>query len=339
MKQEIVIDVKEVLDTLGVKNVRESGREVNYSCPGSAHRYGDSRPSAYMRSTYPYPYHCFGCGQQGTVVDFVSEFLGIDRAKSWRWLGERFGFDSAYDPSESIAETLNRILGPKSKPQPEALTNPEIKAHGFVPVVAVAPANDYLRNRGLTQDTITQFELQWDSRTGRIAIPIRDRMGRLIGFKARDITGEKEPKYLVLGDRKQYRDYGFTPYNSSLVLFAHNMCNDINHTAVVVEGEFNAMKIRQAGYTAVLGLPTAGMSTYQSCMIREQFEEVILYLDSDEAGIKGMNSALNALQGACKVRVVAKHDRDAMDSTEADIRSLITEATNPLTQTLTKIGA
>lgn len=339
MKTEILIDAEEVLNTLGVRNVRRAGREVNYSCPGSAHKYGDSRPSAYLRDTYPYPFICFGCGQQGTVVDFVAEYLGIDRAKAWRWLGERFGFDSAYDPEESITETLNRILGPKSKPVHKVLGNPIIDPHGFIPLNSVAIGMDYLVKRGLAKPTINFFELQWDYRSQRIAIPIRDRMSNLIGFKARDITGQKEPRYLVLGDRKEHKDYGFQPYNSSLVLFGQNLIEDHSDTLLVVEGELNCMRCRQAGTGPVVGLPTAAMSDYQSCIIREEYENVILFLDSDEAGKKGTSTALNMLQGACNVRVVEDHEGDPMEMSDIQIRSLITLSTNPLTQTLNQIGA
>lgn len=349
MKTEILIDAEEVLNTLGVKNVHRVGREVNYSCPGASHRYGDSRPSAYLRDSYPYPFICFGCGQQGTVVDFVAEYLGIDRAKAWRWLGERFGFDTSYDPEDSITETLNRIFGPKSRPEHKVLTNPVIDAEGFIPLSAVAPGNDYILSRGLTQDTITKFELQWDPRSGRVAIPIRDRVGNLIGFKARDITGEKEPKYLVLGDRyksdgnwvRKENGYGFAPYNSSLVLFGHNTITNHNPPIktgdvclIVVEGELNCMRIHQAEYPATVGLPTAAMSSYQACMIREEYEKVILFLDSDAAGKKGTSTALNMLQGACNVRVVEDHEGDPMNMDDDQITNLIRTATNPLTNTL-----
>lgn len=334
MKTEIVIDVKEVLDVLGVRNVREAGNEVNYSCPGPSHKHGDHNPSAYMRGSYPYPYICFGCGQQGTVVDFVSEYLGIDRSKAWRWLGERFGFDSAYDPAESITETLNRIFGPKSRPAHKVLGNPLINPHGFVPLDSVAVGMEYLTKRGLTRATIRQFELQWDPRSGRIAIPIRDRQGSLIGFKARDITGEKEPKYLVLGDRKQYTDYGFQPYNSSLCLFAHHLIDGSSAILIVVEGEFNCMKMHQIGCTNTVGLPTAAMSNHQACLIREQYEKVILFLDSDAAGKKGIVTATNMLQGACEVFIVPDHVGDPMEMVDYEIRELLTSATTPLTNQL-----
>lgn len=336
-KSEMVIDVGEVLETLGIRNVKRSGNEWNYSCPGSAHTHGDHRPSAYCRSSHPYPFICFGCGQQGTIVDLVSEYLGIDRAKSYRWLGERFGWDTSYDATESIAETLNRIFGPKSKPERKVLGNPVISPHGFVPLNSVAVGLDYITKRSLTLATINHFELQWDPRSGRVAIPIRDRIGNLIGFKARDITGEKEPKYLVLGNRKQYTDYGFNPYNSSLVLFGHNLIEGSHDTLYVVEGEFNCMKMKQEGIYNVVGLPTAAMSNHQACMIREEYENVILFLDSDEAGKKGTTTAYNMLQGACNVLTVPNHEGDPMEMTRDDIEKLIDQAQSPLTQTLNEM--
>lgn len=333
LKTEIKIDVEEVLNELGVRNVKMVGAECNYSCPGPEHKWGDHRPSGYLRNSYPYPYICFGCGRQGTVIDFVADYLGIDRAKAWRWLGEKFGFGDSYDPEGTITETINRILGPKSRVEKRTELNPEINPHGFIPLEDVKPGWDYMISRGIQDYTLKQFKFQWDPRSGRVAIPIRDAVNRLIGFKARDITGQKEPKYLVLGDRKDYKDYGFKPYNSSLTLFGIHMHRANGLPIVVVEGELNSLRVYEAGYHAV-GLPTAAMSAYQAALLREKYEDAILFLDSDQAGQKGLNTALNLLSGACKIKVVEDHENDPMEMTNEQIKELINTAKSPLQRLL-----
>lgn len=337
MKTEHTIDCEFVLCELGVRNVRAVGNEVNYSCPDPSHTHGDHRPSAYMRQSWPYPYICFGCGRKGTVVDFVADWLGIENPAAWRWLGEKFGFESAYDPRDTITETLNRILGPKSVPEIQVRDNYVVQEpKDMFNLLEVDIGKKYLNDRGLDDDTIRAWNLKWDAKSGRVTIPIHNRAGDLIGYKARSIDG-KEPKYLVLGDRKE-KHYGFIPYNSSTILFGLNRVPLHTRSLVVCEGELDAIACWQAGIQNVVGLPTAGMSDYQAAIIREGFDTVTLFLDSDAAGQKGLNSACRLLAGACVLRLVDEHEEDPMGMEREEIRRLIEEAKHPLLTQLQQIG-
>lgn len=333
MKIEHTIDVEYVLCELGVRNVKALGNEVNFSCPEPHHANGDKKPSAYMRQSHPYPFICMGCGAKGTVTTFVANYLGISKSQAWGWLGEKFGFDTNYESEDTLAETLNRILGPKSHVQEQERNNSKIEEpKSFLPVSEIPVALAYLHERGLTDHTISSWKIAWDPASGRIAIPVRDAIGDLIGYKARAID-DRQPKYLVLGDRKDAQ-YGFTPYNSSYVLFGQHLCVPNAHPLVICEGEFDALACWQAGVQNVVGLPTASMSVYQSSVIRESYENVILFLDSDEAGRKGLNTAINLLQGACNLRIVHGHIKDPMDLTGEEIRAYIANAHDSLTHQL-----
>jgi len=285
---------------------------------------------------------------QGTLVDFVATFNGVNRAEAWRWLGETCGFDVTYDPADSVTDILNRILGPKSPPKMKNESNPPIKSwKGMLPLTKVDAGLEYMLQRGLSMGSIEAAGLQWDPLTGRVAIPYLSNKGDLVGFKARDITGAHPAKYLVLGDRdKDPPTYGFKPFNTSLELYGHNevlngpripgpMTKTHYLTIVVVEGELNRIKVKQAGVQNVVGLPTAAMSMFQAAMLRQYYEEVILYLDCDDAGNRGVITAESMLGNACKVLVVPRHDRDPMDSEHDEIVWNIEKATSTLTAKLT----
>lgn len=330
MKTEITIDVEQVLDELGARNVREVGNEVNFSCPDPSHTHGDNSPSAYMRQSYPYPHICFGCGRKGTVVDFVAEWLGVENPAAWRWLGTRFGFESTYDPKVTITDTLNRLFGPKYAPEASLRDNPEIRPPKMYPATEVDAARNYLNGRGLNDYAIQAWKLQFDPFSGRVVIPVHDRVGTLVGLKARSIANE-EPKYLVLGDRKStHEHYGFKPYNTSVILFGLHRIPKTERSLVIYEGELDTIAAWQAGITNAVGLPTASMSEYQAAVIREGFEEVTLFLDSDVAGIKGFNTACKLLAGAVELKAVDHHEDDPMDMEPELIRELVKNAQSPL---------
>src|SRR5690606_27203714 len=101
-------------------------------------------------------------------------------------------------------------------------------------------------DRGLTKETLKEYQFGFDKSYGRITIPIRDEDKNLIGFKARSI--KDEPKYIILGDKKKPK-YGFSPYKvGDYVYFAY----DIEPKwVIIVEGEIDAIKLRQQGFNAV----------------------------------------------------------------------------------------
>ena len=73
---------------------------------------------------------------------------------------------------------------------------------------------------------------------------------------------------------------------------------DITKPLAICEGEFDALSLIEAGYKNAVSVPTGCKSTEwitTNWTWLEQFEEVVLWYDNDEAGKEGVNEVFNRL--------------------------------------------
>jgi DNA primase len=196
-----------------------SGRDWKGCCPF----HGEKSPSFYV---YQDHYHCFGCGAHGDAIGFVMQTQNAGFMEAVESLAAEAGLDvPRASPEAAAAERrradLHEVLAMAATHFQAQLATPEGR-----------PALDYLRKRGLTDETIRRFGLGYsgagrgaiaadlarkgveqrqmvdaglmkqaeDGRMvdlffGRVMFPIRDPRGRVISFGGR-IMGEGQPKYL-----------------------------------------------------------------------------------------------------------------------------------------------
>jgi DNA primase len=101
------------------------------------------------------------------------------------------------------------------------------------------PKHPYLYERGFTDETIEHFGTGFCNRgmlKGRIAIPLHDPQGQLVGYAGRitrdDLVSEKCPKYLFPGERD--RKGILLEFRKSLLLYnAHRIEKPVDHLFVV----------------------------------------------------------------------------------------------------------
>jgi DNA primase len=280
-----------------------SGRQWKGCCPF----HGEKTPSFYV---YDDHYHCFGCGAHGDAIGFVMQSQGAGFMEAVEQLATEAGLEVP-KPSPEAAEAdrkrhdLTSVLELAQTTYQRRLRLPEGRA-----------ALEYLRGRGLTEDTIQRFGLGWSGegrgaligdlkregveqdllmetgllrggedggRVGelffnRVMFPIRDRRGRVISFGGRTM-GDGQPKYLNGPETALF--------SKRRNLYALDLARAARGASiVVVEGYMDAIALHQAGFTgAVAPLGTA--------LTEEQLEELwrlspapVLCFDGDAAGAR-----------------------------------------------------
>ena len=134
---------------------------------------------------------------------------------------------------------------------------------------------------------------------GRLMIPIKEQMGRVIAFGGRTIDGHKA-KYINSRDSKMY-DKGRTLFG-----FDRARTRIRNKTrAIVVEGYMDTLQLWQQGFdetTACLG--TALTETHLK-LLSNATSSVYLLFDGDSAGHRATLSAVNVALAVPKVEVKA----------------------------------
>jgi len=144
----------------------------------------------------------------------------------------------------------------------------------------------YLHERGLTAETAKTFGVVFFAGKGsmhdRIVIPIHNLKGELVAYSGRAIDGS-EPRYKFPAG-----------FHKSLELFnLHRARGKLS--VVLVEGFFDCMKVTQAGFPCV-ALMGSTMSKAQEDLLAENFAEVVVMLDGDEAGQRAGEEIADRLQ-------------------------------------------
>lgn len=348
------IDVEELLNQLDLDNVSRGSRgEIAYSCPfQSGHTFGDAHPSAHMNED-KLVFNCKTCHRAGTALDLVGAVLHCTPIEALRWLRERFGEEYREPRGGSVrADMQERLRWMSGRHQRTTLRLPDPQAtlgeRGIFHVdwASDHPAAEYMCGRGFRSDTLDSWPLGYDHWTERVVLPLRSAGGVLRGFKGR-ATDDRRIRYLLLGDAPDRAlrfgvGYGFdmTDETPRLLFGLDRAVNWIGLTGadsvVLCEGELDAMAVDQAGQVAVAS-GTSSLSTTQAHLLRSVTDEVVIFYDSDEAGIRAMwgfydekerwhNGLVQRLSPFMRVRVVDDHKGDPASLRPDEVRDLVHSA-------------
>nr|MBA3872712.1 toprim domain-containing protein [Anaerolineae bacterium] len=169
---------------------------------------------------------------------------------------------------------------------------------------------DHLKTLGYSEADVIEVGLAlknddtgrvYDRFRNRLMIPIRDERGRVIGFGARALAAEDNPKYLNSPQ---------TPlFDKSRTLFGLDAAKTSireTETAVIVEGYMDVIQAHQAGFKNVVAQMGTAMTETQLRLLTRSAKKIILALDSDAAGQnatrRSLETARTVLQAQFGVR-------------------------------------
>ena len=292
-------------------DLKHSGSTFSCRCPFHT----EKTPSCHF---YPQTqsFYCFGCGAGGDVVNFIRMIESLDYIEAVRFLAQRAGMPMPEDANDQSAQKRRRLYEMNREAGKyffKKLFSPEGKA-----------GLDYLRNRGLSLETIKRFGLGfaeddyhklhlymrglgfsdfeladgallaqnnnkvYDKFRNRVMFPIVDLRGNIVAFGGRTLSEDKKtPKYLNSDETMVFKKRG--------MLFALNYAkNSKADYFILCEGYMDVISMHQAGFdSAVASLGTSFTSEQANLISRMGKKEVILSYDSDEAGQKAASRGIN----------------------------------------------
>ncbi len=288
------------------------GRNYVCSCPF----HSEKTPSCTV-FTDSQNFYCFGCGAGGDVITFVMKIENLDFTEAVKLLAQRSGLElpqknaagsqlakrktRIYEMNRLAANFFYLNLLKGSDKQGLAyfanrkLSPQTIKKYGL----GYAPDSwdtltKYLRDKGYSDEEIVDAWLGGRSRKGnnvfdmfrkRVMFPVIDLRGNIIGFGGR-VLDDSQPKYLNTGK---------TPvFDKGSNVFSMNFAkNSQTKRIILCEGYMDVIALNQAGFeNAVATLGTA-ITPDQARLISHYAEEVIIAYDSDGAGQKAAQRAVN----------------------------------------------
>ena len=291
----------------------KKGREHTGLCPF----HNEKTPSFTVNEDKGF-YHCFGCGEHGSVFDFVMKTDNLSFPEAVERLATEAGLEIPVETPEERqrqerAKGLYDVMVAACAYYEKQLRMPEGK-----------DALDYLLNRGITENSIEHFHLgfaadnlgglkaalarenisdqlmieaglliqpddpsrsPYDRFRGRVMFPITDRRGRIIAFGGR-ILGVGEPKYLNSPETPLFHK-GYNLYAFRQAVEAARQTG----TILVTEGYTDVIALHQAGFKhAVAPLGTA-LTEDQIKLMWRVVSEPVLCFDGDTAGQRAAGRA------------------------------------------------
>lgn len=266
----------------------QNGDSLTGACP----LHNGQNPTQFRVSIKKNCWNCFGdCKSGGNILDFVSRREDCTIREAAILISEWFGLPSGetnktqsadHKPpggDDSANKDSRRGKRAASRQSSDDTAN---KPLGFE-LTKLDAEHPYLRQRGLTVDTIARFGLGFcasGSMSGHVVIPIHNVDGKVVAYAGRwpGDPPDDTPKYkLPAGFRK-----------SAELFNLHRAIEEPDEQPmVIVEGFFDCMKLVQYGYTRTVALMGSTLSQRQEGLLREHTTAetpIILMLDEDEAG-------------------------------------------------------
>lgn len=323
---EQIRQANDIVDVVGsYVAVRKAGRVFKALCPF----HNEKTPSFHINPEKQI-FKCFGCGAGGDVFKFIQRRENVGFMEARAILAARVGISLEVTQSKSpggvTKAELDRVNRWAQLWFVKQFTSP-----------GGAAARAYAANRGFSDSSIARFELgfapvgwenltesaarqgipipllkeagliknkeetpgrHYDAFRNRLMFPIRDPMTRIIGFGGRTL-GDEPAKYINSPQNMLF--------DKSRCLFGVHIAKgafEATKHAVVVEGYMDCLLLQQAGIENVVATLGTALTAEHVQMLRRYVDSVTLVFDSDEAGIRAADRALEvALAGDLDIRL------------------------------------
>ncbi|WP_069649345.1 DNA primase [Caloranaerobacter ferrireducens] len=332
LNEDLIQEIREKNEIVGVIsqyiNLKRTGANYKALCP-----FHNEKTPSFVVSSSKQIFHCFGCGVGGDVITFIMKYENLDFKEAIKLLADRAGIEideSNMKKNVELERRKNRLYQ----------INREAARYFYYNLRRNSKGYSYFRKRGVSDNTIKAFGLgyansTWDdllkylvskgykeeelleagliierqSKNGfydrfrdRVMFPIVNTRGRVIGFGGR-VLDDSVPKYLNSPDTLVFSK-GNNLFGLNLV-YKNSKIDKI----LLVEGYMDVISLYNKGIVySVASLGTA-FTENQGKMLKRWNDSIYICYDSDDAGLKASNKALDLLKKiGFKPRVIVLPD-------------------------------
>jgi DNA primase len=337
--EDNVSKIKEKLSVVDVVSsyikVQKAGVNYKARCP-----FHNEKTPSFVISPERQIWHCFGCSAGGDLFTFVQQIEGVDFPEALRTLAQRAGVElKSFDP---------RLKDAKSNLFEISETAIRFFEKQLFNSITGKKALEYLKDRGLEEDTIREFRLgfapnDWRALTtflkdcgykekdivdsglaikkerdaydrfrSRITFPIFDINDNVVGFTGRIFSGE------ALAEAAKYINTPQTLiYDKSRILYGLNKAKLKTRRegrCVLVEGNMDVIMSYQAGVTNVVASSGTALTPYHLQILKRYTNNLDFCFDTDQAGSMATRKGIGmALSHDFNVKVIEIGDKECKD--------------------------
>lgn len=333
--QEIIENIRtetNIVDVVGqYVQLKKSGKNYLGLCP-----FHNEKTPSFSVAEDKQIFHCFGCGKGGNVFSFVQEIEGLSFPEAVSKVAEESEIDiSEYFNVENYSLTANQTSTQNKTNQMIVLHEEAAKFyhHVLINTKVGEKALTYLKDRGLTLETIEKFQLgfapierqvlkqvlegkEFDSELlkssglfyelengtildrfyQRIMFPIANNQGKIIGFSGRLLVDEQ----FDLSDQPKYLNSPETDiFNKRFILYNYHRARPMirkTNEVFLFEGFMDVISADQSGVENGVASMGTSLTLEQIKMLERITKNVLVCYDGDNAGIEATYRALDLIQ-------------------------------------------
>ncbi|MDO8429887.1 MAG: DNA primase [bacterium] len=311
---QLIKDKLDIVDFLKQYiELKPSGKNYKANCP-----FHKEKTPSFMVSPERQSWHCFGsCSEGGDIIKFLMKYENLEFYDALKVLAEKAGVEiqtsgdrdfKSYNSLYKVMEAAKDFFKANLNASPKVLA--------------------YLKERGLKEETIKEFELglapdtsdsltkhllklgynildieraglalktergtYWDRFRSRAMFPIYNHFGKVVAFTGRILPGNDNPNV------GKYVNSPETPiFQKSKILYGFSKTkNDIRDAgvAVIVEGQMDFLMMWQDGIKNVVASSGTALTADHLKVLRRLADELIFSFDADEAGEHASERAID----------------------------------------------
>ena len=305
---KITIDkLKEITDIVTVVghfiSLKKSGARFSACCP-----FHNEKTASFIVTPDRNMYKCYGCGAGGDAISFVMNLENLKFFDACKTIAEIQGYELEEREFDGELSKLYKAN--------------EFAAKKFAGFLAGSPAYEYIKKRGISNETLQEFRVgfappqntlanlgtsehkavfeklgliknndgYYDFFRNRVMFPFIWLSGKVTGFSGRDITGESSAKYINSIESEIF--------HKGQILFGMYQARKTiasTQTAVVVEGQIDVLACHTNGFKDVVCTGGTAFTDEHAKQLKRIAEKVLVIFDADTAGLKAMHKTAEIL--------------------------------------------
>lgn len=295
-------------------------------------------------------FHCFGCNAHGNAFDFLMRSEGLTFVDAVRQLARQAGIQlehendaraglrhRLYAMHEALAAFYRRCLlqtAVAAKARQYLLSRNLTEADAERFLIGYAPRKPgtlttWANRHDFTEDLLEKAGLlavssrssgeegdrgkYYDRFKGRLMFPIRDHLGRVIGFSGRLLEkGGKAAKYVNSPETLIFQK-GRILYGMDLA--RADIVNRPGREVLVCEGQIDVIRCHAAGFANTVAAQGTAFTHEHATLLKRYADSAVLVFDGDAAGHKAaLRTACAIMAAGMPVRIAQLPDGEDPDS-------------------------
>lgn len=251
-------------------------------------------------------YKCFGCGEHGDIITLVQNIENLSFQEACQMIGDNVGYEIILEEPNPVVEAYKDMLDNHTRRYWNNLQRNGDALRYLLCERGISKEMIDLFRLGFTDAEEYKYRTDMGNISNKIVFPILEhkrRKPKCVGMAYRGLTDDK-PKYI--NDINQDGREGQDPQLANVFIkgnllyglpLAYDSIASNNHV-ILVEGYFDVISLHQSGITNAVGSMGTSVTDNQIQAISKITNNVLLFLDSDNAGTIAMLKTIKDLYAA-----------------------------------------